>query len=849
MKAKKALLPILAGALLVGLGLSACGGGTQSNGGGNSENNSSEVEEVKINVTAENDKKELQVGETVQLHADVDGVEWSTRNSEYVSISTTGLVTAIAPGSARITAKKEGYVSGSFTITVVKAPARPYKYELGLEQADHYDPDDFWGMDLSQYGMGIMGPGDSPIEDNGGATKDGTSLGYLQAGCKETLKFTSNKAVKLELGVTMAYNAEMALDGAISVKFNGKEISMANRICEGPDDSDTNNYYDFKAVSFGEVDLVNGENVLEIEMLKQAPNMDSVVFWTEEDLTLTVIPAPVKERIVVANADITVIVDETVQIESETTGLSYVSSNEEIATVSASGLVTGVAPGRATITVSKEGMKNATVNVTVKAKPVAGQVILEAEEGEITGGRVENDNNASGGARVGYLSADTALTLKTTLAEAGEYTVSMMAYSNNVSDWSTYPNVTADELDLSSCMTFKVNNADVALTGKVLPGGAWGAWVEVNFGDFNLIAGENTFEFAFSAQGPNIDYVKLLNKNGGEVIPPAVEKVAVSFDANGGTGEMAAVEVEKGSEYVLPACTFTAPEGMIFAGWSIPAANWWEQAQIKQPGEKITASAAVKLTASWIKENITVSFNANGGTGEMAPVVVKGGEYTLPECTFVAPGTQVFGGWQIVTTNQWGQPQTQVKQPGEKINLTDDLELTASWKVNIVKSTQIDLADAFIMEAEDATIAGAQTQQGGSPVESNDSSHGGKDVGYMAKDATITFTFNASAAGQVKMVLMGRSASADWSNWQNPTYYDHALEGTTSIKVNDVDVDVTSKGFLGTDAKTSVQVDLGNITVKEGLNTIVITALEQAPNFDCIALIAGSGISLSLPQA
>ena len=58
------------------------------------------------------------------------------------------------------------------------------------------------------------------------------------------------------------------------------------------------------------------------------------------------------------------------------------------------------------------------------------------------------------------------------------------------------------------------------------------------------------------------------------------------------------------------------------------------------------------------------------------------------------------------------------------------------------------------MEAEEATIAGAQTQQGGSPVEDNESSHGGKDVGYMAAGASITFNFNASAAGQVKLVLM-----------------------------------------------------------------------------------------------
>ena len=776
MKTKKALLPVLASALLLTMGLAACNNSTPASNPGSS---SGEAEEVKIEITSEGGKKEIQVGETLQLTASVEGVTWSTKSTDIVSVSETGLVTAIKDGSARITAKKDGYANGSFTVTVLKAPDREPNYSLRLEEAEHYDPDDFWGMDLSAYGMGVMGPGDSPVEDNGGKTDDGTSLGWLQQGCKETMTFTSDKAVKVELGVTMAYNAEMNLEGVLAVKFNGKEISMAGRTVSGPSDGDTNNYYEFSTVSFGMVDLVAGNNVLEIEMLAQGPNMDKVVIFTTEALQIAAVPAQAKPKIEVVEAELEVQVDAevSIQVKDNLAGVTFTSADETIATVSTAGVVKGIKAGRTTVELTKEGYKKATVNVTVKAKPVAGQVILEAEAGEIVGGRVENDANSSGGARVGYLAADTSLTLKTTLEEAGEYTVSMLAYSNNVSDWSGYPNVTADELDLSSCMTFKVNNVDVALTGKVLPAGPWGNYVEVSFGDFNLVKGENTFAFAFTAQGPNIDYVKLVDKNapqGGDPVTPdpVVEKVTVSFDANGGTGTMAAVEVEKG-------------------------------------------------------------------------------EYTLPACSFTAPGTKDFGGWEYTAkTEFWGQvyEQQKVAQPGDKVTLTENITFKAVWNVHIEKTAQADLTSAFVMEAEDAVIAGAQTQQGGSPVETNESSHGGKDVGYMSAGASITFNFNASAAGQVKLILMGRSANADWSNWQNPTYYDHALEETTSIKANDVDVDVTGKGFLGSDAKTSVQVDLGNITVKAGTNTIVISALKQAPNMDCIALIA-DGITFSLPQA
>lgn len=61
---------------------------------------------------------------------------------------------------------------------------------------------------------------------------------------------------------------------------------------------------------------------------------------------------------------------------------------------------------------------------------------------------------------------------------------------------------------------------------------------------------------------------------GGTVTPPVnppvnppVTTYTVRFNANGGTGTMAAVTVISGS-YTLPVCTFTAPEGQQFKGWA-----------------------------------------------------------------------------------------------------------------------------------------------------------------------------------------------------------------------------------------------------------------------------------------
>ena len=788
MKTRKAFLPAMILGLIAAFGLTACnlgssqeskkqeGGETTSQPAGDS-GDSGEVSLGEIVITAAENKTDLFVGDTVQLTAKVgdtvlEGVEWKSRTPAVASVSDAGLVTALSAGQVKIRAEKDGYDTGSITINVSKVPEKAAHTVIDLEHADHYSPNDIWGMDLSAYGMGFMGPGDSPVEDNGGATEDGHSLGWLQQGCKETLTFTSNKAAEVEIGVSMAYNAEMNLATAISVKFNNVAIDMTGKVCEGPEDGDSNNYYDWHTTSFGKVNLVQGNNVLEIEMIGQGPNMDVFKIYSDDTaLQIAVVEPAVKPQIVVTPTEKELEVGDTVQLVTATAGVSYESSAPTVASVSDSGLVTALAMGKATITVSKEGMKKASVAITVKAKPVAGQIVIEAEDAVLPEGtsiQLENGDNCSGGKSLGYFSAEQSFELKYTATEAKEYKLSIVMSSAVLkSDWSGF-DVMAVSNDV---MTVKFNDAAIDLGTIELPGstGWTKTWKEVELGNVTTKVGENVFAFAALAQAPNIDCIKLTDPNAAPVTP-VVNKYTVSFDANGGTGEMTAAEVDEGAEYTLPANGFTAPaNNKEFAGWEV-----------------------------------TVT----------------------------------------VTYGQWSFDQTQVKQPGEKITVSKDMVIKASWKVVLTKSEQIDLSSAFVIEAEDATptVSGQQCVP-----EDNESSHGGKDVGYMSTGAALTFNFNASAAGKVKLILMGRSASANWMS--NPvTYYDHSLEETTSIKVNGTDISLTNKGFLGSDAKTSVQVDLGEIDVVEGANTIVITAIQQAPNFDCIALISDS-ITFTVPTA
>ncbi len=116
--------------------------------------------------------------------------------------------------------------------------------------------------------------------------------------------------------------------------------------------------------------------------------------------------------------------------------------------------------------------------------------------------------------------------------------------------------------------------------------------------------------------------------------PPEV--YTISFDAGGGSGYMDNATVTEGEAYSLPECAFTK-EGYEFEKWNRG-----------MPGANVTITGNTTITAVWKQippEVYTVSFDANGGSGEMDSVSVTEGEvYTLPECGFDAPEGYKFHG-------------------------------------------------------------------------------------------------------------------------------------------------------------------------------------------------------------
>jgi len=187
--------------------------------------------------------------------------------------------------------------------------------------------------------------------------------------------------------------------------------------------------------------------------------------------------------------------------------------------------------------------------------------------------------------------------------------------------------------------------------------------------------GEN-FVSNVSNSHPEVDAIDFTAKSS---IPEG--KVSLNFDANGGKGNMPGELLNKDSEYKLPECGFTAPEGKEFDKWSVKVGAVQEVE--KAPGDSITASADTIVKALWkdkpapMPKKFKITFDKNGGSGDMAEVTAEeGDDYVLPASTFEAPEGMEFDKWEV----KQGSENPSFKNAGDIIKVTDNVTVKAVWK-------------------------------------------------------------------------------------------------------------------------------------------------------------------------
>lgn len=516
MKKTKFFLPAMAVGLLLSMGLTACnqsGNNSQGNKSTNSQQSTqSTSQKERITVTAEGDKKTLELGGTVKLTASVQDVTWESSDATIATVAADGTVTAVGYGEVTITAKKEGYNNGTIGINVPRPQATA---TLDMTEADHYSADGWWSTVMDFGGMSFeQGSGTTPVTSSY-MDQSNTYIGYFGEGDIETVKFTSNKAVQAELLMKMGSTSEVTLADVMEVKFNNAAVSLAGKTIEGS--SDQMGSFEFVDISFGQLNLVNGENTLEIKIKADgAPYMDELQIFAKEAATIALVPST-RQAVQVAATDLEVVVGKTGNIQAVTQGVSYASADEAVATVTNAGVVTGVKVGVTTVRVKKDGMFTAVVNITVRPASVPGQIVLEAEDYIPDGSEISAERPQWGGASVysgtSYVTTWPAEATMTINFNADANKTMVLAINGapkmNMSSFSY------EDVNMAETFEIKVNGTAVNLTDKVMPAPT-GWTVEFNdldLGDVAIKSGANTITVKALADGPYVDCFKLTPKN------------------------------------------------------------------------------------------------------------------------------------------------------------------------------------------------------------------------------------------------------------------------------------------------------------------------------------------------
>ena len=332
----------------------------------------------------------IQVGETATLTpsmsdgSDCSGVTYSiTAGTDVVSISG-NTVTGSKAGTATIVAERNGKTSDPVTIIVTEPPLSLDKDNVTVSVGDTATIHANRTVTISQ----------APVDSIATASVSGKNITVTGVaagstsftvkdsdGNEKTVSVTVEKSVEFKLykdGVDVT-NKGLSYDDRFKVK-NGTVVTFKTSI-PFTNVETTNGWF----ISVNKVD----EKTFTVGVggYKNPSAYDNGFNITYNDASGTSITKKYFVEITDADPPITltasskfVKTEKTLQIKSNVTGVTYSSSNAQIATVDATtGLVTGVSVGEVTITAKKNGYTDGTINLTVTDVDITGKVLTSNE--------------------------------------------------------------------------------------------------------------------------------------------------------------------------------------------------------------------------------------------------------------------------------------------------------------------------------------------------------------------------------------------------------------------------------------------------------------------------------------
>ena len=260
-----------------------------------------------------------------------------------------------------------------------------------------------------------------------------------------------------------------------------------------------------------------------------------------------------------------------------------------------------------------------------------------------------------------------------TATDASDYTVSVTSKTDKWADGSTEAVTAAWSIGKAT------QEAPIGLTGTAptTDGGSDGKISGVTDKMEYRMAGESSYAACSGTEIENLPagnyFVRYAEDNNHFASPDAavtvgdgepLEDCTITFNAGGGSGSMASVTVKAGTNYILPACGFTAPADQEFKVWEIGGTEY-------AVGASYTVNADTEIKALWENSvitptayTVTVTSGGNGTASASPAKAVAGTAITLtatPNAGYHFKEWQVISGGVTIKDDKFTMPSANVE--------------------------------------------------------------------------------------------------------------------------------------------------------------------------------------------
>ena len=406
-------------------------------------------------VTVTPTEKALEVGETVQLTKTIEpsnasnkNVTWSSSNASVATVSNTGLVTAVAGGTATITVTTvDGEKTATCTVTVTEPEPVRYIEVSALQEGKEYI------VAVTKDANTVY-----VIRNNGGSLASADLAVISENGNKFIDTARTDVVWKYNGGTDNYLTNQTSYYLNITNSGNARDLYISTTSAYGVGYTDSHMYLRYFSQSTSEYYVVCNNGTFSAGAKNDSSNAATIRLFEEYDGTtptvVDVTGVTLDKETLALNVGETGNLTATVAPSNATNkNVTWSSSDETVATVN-NGVVTAVAAGTTTITVTTEdGNKTATCTVTVTSSTpgvektyVPADTLVDGKSYLIVNGNtgsvyvLGNEATGSGdGAGLKGISAtvvDGKITLSATDAAKAEFTAEIKTSdSGAVSAW------------------------------------------------------------------------------------------------------------------------------------------------------------------------------------------------------------------------------------------------------------------------------------------------------------------------------------------------------------------------------------------------------------------------------